>query len=428
MLSKYRQVVIALLFIFATQVSAEVCLNFEEALTLSAQRDPSVLMARAEEDEARAGVKEAGSLYKPQLSAFTRTGTGAVGLIDSGIQNQVGLRLSQRLIDFGDSKYARRTARHNLDSNVFDVQRAQVEAARESGFLYLGMLDALERIEVTNERLEYFTRQLDAVENALSSGGATRIDRADVAAQLADTRASGLELQFQYEQAATRLAIITGSEQSICEESDIEPYLRRLTDDIQDNDSAVLMAHDKNPSIQALEKQADSLHAAYQRERRNRLPVIDAVGIGSVSSSSSFDESDVDGRIGIDFSVPIATGGQLVARRDRASAREAVARAEVLNAKREMEEEISVVYRRIGSLIQQLESRKIVEEQNWEQFSAAEIEYSAGTRTLPDLVELRMDYEEASISRIQTQFDLQRQRLQLLVLTASLPIQLDDDV
>jgi len=348
-------------------------------------------------------------------------------LIDSGIQNQVGLRLSQRLIDFGDSKYARRTARHNLDSNVFDVQRAQVEAARESGFLYLGMLDALERIEVTDERLEYFTRQLDAVENALSSGGATRIDRADVAAQLADTRASGLELQFQYEQAETRLAIITGSEQSICEESDVEPYLRRLTDDIQDNDSAVLMAHDKNPSIQALEKQADSLHAAYQRERRNRLPVIDAVGIGSVSSSSSFDESDVDGRIGIDFSVPIATGGQLVARRDRASAREAVARAEVLNAKREMEEEISVVYRRIGSLIQQLESRKIVEEQNWEQFSAAEIEYSAGTRTLPDLVELRMDYEEASISRIQTQFDLQRQRLQLLVLTASLPIQLDDD-
>jgi len=66
----------------------------------------------------------------------------------------------------------------------------------------------------------------------------------------------------------------------------------------------------------------------------------------------------------------------------------------------------------------QLLSRQDVEEQTRLQFEAAEIEQKAGAKTLRDLVEIRLEYEQAGFQRIRTKYDLMRQQLQLLTLTA----------
>lgn len=404
------------------QAAGNECLNFEDALLLTSQRDPSVLSALAQQDEAEAGVKEAGSLNKPKLSAFGRTGAGDVGVVDSNIQNQVGARLSQRVIDFGDAKFARIAARYNLGASTHELRQAKITAAQESGFLYLSIMEVLERMRITQKRHDYFNWQLKAVEKALRTGGATRFDLADVAAQLADTQAFMLEQQFLLEQATTRLEINTGIASGICTSNNIDDYLISQTSDIDNADSAIALAIGQNSALQASLRRADSLKAASQRERRNGLPVLDVVGISSYTSEESSSDFDLQNRVGFDISVPLFSGGELSARRKRAAAREAAARSEALLAERQLEEDVSIVYRRIDSLTKQLKSRLVVEEQNAEQFKAAEIEYEAGTRTLPDLVDVRLDYEQASLDRIRIKSELLRQRLQLMVLTSRLPI------
>jgi len=161
--------------------------------------------------QAEAELTEARSLFQPQVSAFGRSGVGDVGVVDSAIQNQLGLRVSQRLFDFGDAKYARQIASFNIDASESDIRQTQIQAVQQSGLFFLSLMEAREQLEITKQRRDYFQRQLSAVNELLQRGGSTRSERANVAAELAETEAFVLELEFLQEQAATRLFIATGT-------------------------------------------------------------------------------------------------------------------------------------------------------------------------------------------------------------------------
>ena len=47
-------------------------------------------------------------------------------------------------------------------------------------------------------------------------------------------------------------------------------------------------------------------------------------------------------------------------------------------------------------------------------FDSAQIEKDVGVRTLQDLIEVRLEYEQAGLTRIQAEFEIERQTLVLL--------------
>ncbi len=105
------------------------CLSFETALLLAAERAPEVAGAAARQDEAAADYREAESLRLPQVSTFGRTASGDSGLTGSQIENQVGVRLSQRLYDFGDSHYAMAAASRSIDQRAHELRTQQIDAS-----------------------------------------------------------------------------------------------------------------------------------------------------------------------------------------------------------------------------------------------------------------------------------------------------------
>lgn len=405
-----------------SNTSLQTCLSFDDVLKLSAQRDPSVLIARAQEEEADANIKDARSLFRPQVSAFGRSGFGDTGVIDSSISNQVGIRASQRVFDFGDSKYARQAASFGYEASLEDTRQAQASAALRTGLFYLELVEAEQQIELTKRRRDYFARQLESIDNLLANGGATRTERASVASQLADAEAFVFEIQFRKEQALTQVQIDTGSKAQFCSNAPTEQILERKFNGLQNPESAAQYALANNPSIKALEKQAEQLEAVRKREKRSRLPVIDVVATGSYSSIGGFNQFEFRDRIGVDVSVPLYSGNAIGARNQRASARSSIARGRVIDAERQIRKDVSITYRRILSLQSQLKSREDVEEQTRLQFEAAEIEQKIGTKTLRDLVEIRLEFEQAGLETIRTRYDLMRQQLQLLVITSSLKL------
>ena len=378
--------------------STQNCLRFDDVLRLSSERDPSVIIAQAQETEADAEIKEAKSLFRPQISAFGRSGFGDTGVVDSSVSNQVGLRASQRIFDFGDSKYAKQAARAGYEARVEDTRQARILAAQRTGLSYLSFVEAQEQIDVTKRRQEYFSRQLSAVDNLLSRGAATRTERASVASQLADANAFILELKFRQEEALTQIQIDTGSLSKLCDTGNLISAMNKKVAILQGVETATKIALDINPEVQSLQKQAESLEAIRQREKRSRLPTIDIVATGSYASTGGFDQFDFRDRIGVDVSVPLYSGNAIRARNQRASARNAIARGRVLDLERQLRKNISIGYRRILSLESQLVSRRDVEEQTRLQFEAAEIEQNAGTKTLRDLVEIRLEYEQAGFN------------------------------
>lgn len=402
--------------------STQRCLRFDDVLKLSARRDPNVIIAKAQETEADAEIKDAKSLFRPRISAFGRSGFGDTGVVDSSISNQIGVRASQRVFDFGDSKYARQAANFSFEASQEDTRQAQLQAAEQTGLFYLALVEAEEQIELTRRRRDYFAQQLTSVDNLLGRGAATRTERASVASQLADADAFVLELKFRKEEATTQVQIDTGTNAPLCNTQSTQQALQNRMANLQNPETASQIALRKNPAIQALSNRAKSLEAERKREKRSRLPVIDLVATGSYSSIGGFDQFEFRDRIGVDISVPLYSGNAIGARNQRASARHAIARGQVLDAERQLRKDVSIGYRRILSLQSQLISRIDVEEQTLLQFEAAEIEQKAGTKTLRDLVEIRLEYEQAGFERIRTKYDLMRQQLQLLALIANIGV------
>jgi len=397
--------------------STQGCLSFDDALILAAQRDPNVLISQAQQSEADADIKDAKSLFRPQISAFGRSGFGDTGVVDSSISNQIGLRASQRVFDFGDSKYARQAAISGFEASIEETRQAKLDAAQRTGFSYLELVEAQEQIDLTHRRRDYFQQQLDAVDNLLSRGAATRTERASVASQLADSEAFVLELIFRKEQALTRISIDTGSDAPLCQTRSVETVLKQRIARFKNSEDATNLALKRNPNISALAKRTESLEAIRKREKRSRLPVIDLVATGSYSSIGGFDQFSFRDRIGVDVSVPLYSGNAVGARNQRASARKVIAQNRLLDAERQLRKNISIGFRRIVSLESQLRSRQEVEEQTRLQFEAAEIEQKAGTKTLRDLMDIRLEYEQAGFEKIRTKYDLLRQQLELLTIT-----------
>lgn len=399
------------------------CLRFEEAIALSAERAPAVAAAEAERAEAAADLKDARSLYRPKLTAFGRTGLGDVGADNSVVQNQLGLRASQRLYDFGDARFARAAARLEEQSRSFGVAQSRLEAAADTGLTILDRLEAHQKLQATADRRKFFARLSTSVEGLLARGAATRADLADVGARLAEADALVLELQFFIDRADTAIALDTGREDPACAGELANAFLALHAAAIVSPDDASALALAASPALKTLELRAKSAEQARRRESRSRLPTIEAVAIGAYASGQDDGEFDLQNRVGIDLSLPLYSGAALSARNDRAGARAALANAEAARVRREIEESARIGFQRLSSLQSQLISRRAAEIRKRDALDAAETEHKVGLRTLPELIDSRVEFEEASLARIETEFELLRQRIDLLVLTNLLPIE-----
>ena len=402
--------------IAATDPAPGLCLPIADAMQAAASASPDVAVAQAQIAGAKADLQLARSLSRPQVSSFARTQAGDGGLTGNAIDNQVGLRASQRLWDFGDARYAREAATSRVGAAEQTQLSVEADAARRVALSYISALEAYERRGVTSERENYFRRQLAALETALEIGGATRSEVAEVAARLAEAEAERFEIEFLIEQSTLQVATDVNRSVNLC--YDRSPVLPGTADGFSDMETDLALI--TNPNIEAARKNLGSLKADQERAKRERLPVVDVVAIGSYDYLEKFNTFEFRDRVGIDVSVPIFSGSALNARSQAADAEVARARADLIRQRRQLREDILITRRRALSLYAQSVRRASVEDRKLEQFEAAEIEFDAGVKTLPDLVEDRLDYEQARIALIQVKYALLTERLNLLALTGQL--------
>jgi outer membrane protein len=361
--------------------SSEHCLGFDEGLQLAAERAPEVDGARDRHSEAEADLEEARSLRMPQLSTFGRSGVGDSGLTSSQIDNQVGVRLSQRVYDFGDSRLAREAAQAGVAQREYDILDQEIRASVTLAEAYLTKLEAQAMRGIISERRDYFTRQKMSVDALLAQGGATRAEAAQIAAQLSEAEADDLELRFTGVQASTRITEYTGLSMAPCALDAaglaMDGHLRGL----QTIDDVVDSALHANPQIGARRSAINSLEARRSRERNARLPVIDVVGIASYSYDDLSENWDYRDRVGVDVSVPLLTGNSLGARRDRVAAQLSQEENGLRSLQRRLREEAEITFRRTLSLEAQLIRREAVEDSQKTYFDAisGEFEFGHGT-------------------------------------------------
>jgi outer membrane protein len=412
----------------SAQSDANQCLAFGESLQIAAERAPEVDGARALQAQAQADLREAESLRWPQLSSFARSGMGDSGLTGSQIDNQVGLQISQRVLDFGDARLARYAALASVYQYSLDIRDQQMQASSTVAEAYLSKLEAQEMIAVISERRVYFARQQTAVDSLLARGGATRAESAQVAAQLAESEADLLELVFQVESASTRIFEFTGRPADLCDVESTDQVMETYLTGLNTIDLVVDAALSQHPQIGARRYAINSLEARAHRERLSRLPVVEIVGIASYTYDDFREDWDFRDRVGVDVSIPLLSGNSIGARRDRVNAQLSYEQSNLRALQRAVREDAEVTFRRTMSLRSQMLRREAVAQSQRDYFDAISGEFEFGLGTLPDLIRARLDYERAMLDVISARYALLRQKLGLMQLTAQMPMPDDREV
>ena len=389
------------------------CLPIGTVIDLSKQNSPDAGIARAQIGEAEADITAAKKLFAPQFSVFGRSGVGDTGITDSGVSNQIGFRASQRIFDFGDSKFAKKAAQAGLEAQQFQAQSTMNIAVLSTLRSIIDHQQSLAQSELTAQRRNFFLEQKVLTKALLSEGGATLTELANVSSRLAEAESFYQELQFAQSRSQTQIRSDILSSQEFCNVTlkleDLFPVVQNL----QAPGYAKQVAREQSPFLLGLSKQIENLDAAYERQKRSRLPVISVVGTGSYASFDRFDNFQFRDRVGVDISVPL-TGGTIKSEKQRASARSNIARAEYARALRAAEENIEITVYRVKSLKEQLIHLRETEKQMKLRFDSAQIEKDVGVRTLQDLIEVRLEYEQAGLNRIDAEFEIERQLLVLL--------------
>ena len=396
-----------------TDRTAEQCLPIGTIIDLSKQNSPEVNIAQAQIGEAESDITAAKKLFEPQLSVFGRSGVGSTGITDSGVSNQIGVRASQRVFDFGDSKFARKAAQAGLEAQQFQAQSTTNIAVLSTLRSILDHQQSLAQSELTAQRRNFFREQKTLTEALLSEGGATITELANVSSRLAEAESFYQELQFVQSRSQTQIKSDILSAREICNAAlDLEE-LFPVVEKLQAPGYAKQVAREQSPFLLELSKRIENLEASFERQRRSRLPVISIVGTGSYASFDRFDDFQFRDRLGVDISVPLS-GGTIRSEQQRASARSSIAKAEYARALRAAEENIDITLHRIKSLKEQLVHLRETEKQMKLRFDSAQIEKDAGVRTLQDLIEVRLEYEQAGLTRIGAEFEVERQLIVLL--------------
>jgi len=229
------------------------------------------------------------------------------------------------------------------------------------------------------------------------------------------------ELEFEQQQALTRLQIATRSEGGPCSEerTALEKYVDILSDG-QTTHDFLRQALNTNGEFRALSSLAKKLNLDAERQKRSRLPVLEVVGITSLTTTREFDQFEVRERIGFDASLPLLTGSSFSARTDRAAAEARRAGFQADEDRKNLEEQVLSIHKRTLLLSAQLGRRQSVIEFRNVEFDAAKIGYENNIRTLPELVDIRLQLEDARLAEIRTRYTYYRQALTLKSLTGAL--------
>ncbi len=409
---------LAVLSGFATgSGQAQTCLEMADALRLAATQDPRVAAARARIDLAEAEFQEALALRRPSISAFARSSAGDTGLTSNQIENQVGVRVSQRLLDFGDARLARRAARDTVRSQEHALQSDQITAAADAGLAVLAHGQIGESQALIEERIAYFQDLSDRLETLLQSGAATRDAVAAVRARLAAARAELAQNELIRIRASIDLATLTGAMTEPCGGIDETTVLALSRFDVE--------MEATSPELRQLRSQIRAAEADAERERRARLPAIDLVAIGSYAYDDIRDEWAPRDRVGVDVSIPLYEGDRLRARSQRASAALALTESELTAAERRLRFELQASTGQIRALRDLRDRREAAAERKAEELAAIELAFEGGQRTLFELLETRVALSEARAELIAVRYELYAEYLRLGELTGALDIPVD---
>ena len=326
----------AFLTVLAVQDTSR--LTLADAVHRALGQYPTVAVARAQADHARADVGESRSAQLPHLNldfTATRWSLPAVAFPLHGIPQAPGqtppggplvfdeqtyqgnLFLNWTFFDFGARRGRTRSSRllsHAADAALTDAEQ---QLAARTATQYLNVLTQRQVLAAQDQRIEALTRESDRARRLLAEGKAPRLQVLRADAELARARAERSVVAGGLDVAEHDVAQLVGVPfEQVHAATLADVHLRDTV--VTARAELVAAAQDASPELQAAQQRSQAADAARGAARATRFPEL-RLAAGYVPRAST-NEVRTEWQVGLGVAWPLFTAGQRSSQIDRADA------------------------------------------------------------------------------------------------------------
>lgn len=380
----------------STVANAEDLLQVFEIATAN---DPTVLKAKAQADAQSYQADTAMAALLPQIGltmGYTKSDSTSFESVDEKVESDSdqftrGLSLSQTLFDLG--------AWNSLD--IADKQalqaNAQYDSAKQNLIVrvaegYFNVLSAIDNLEFIKTEKRAIERQLEQTKQRYAVGLTAITDVHEAQAQFDNSVAQEIIANNSVETAREQLREITGKYHAKLDFLNTETF--STTKPARDSSDFLNIAKDKNISLQVAKVTVDIAQDQIKLARAGHYPKLTL----SASYGDSLTDADRNGTsltrqpradstsVGLNFSLPLYSGGATVAATDQARAFYVAASQDYEANYRAITRTVITSYNQVVSDIATYKALEQAVVSAQSALKATEAGFEVGTRTIVDVL------------------------------------------
>ena len=370
-----------------------------QVFEIATANDPTVLKAKAQADAQSYQADTAMAALLPQIGltmGYTKSDSTSFESVDEKVESDSdqftrGLSLSQTLFDLG--------AWNSLD--IADKQalqaNAQYDSAKQNLIVrvaegYFNVLSAIDNLEFIKTEKRAIERQLEQTKQRYAVGLTAITDVHEAQAQFDNSVAQEIIANNSVETAREQLREITGKYHAKLDFLNTETF--STTKPARDSSDFLNIAKDKNISLQVAKVTVDIAQDQIKLARAGHYPKLTL----SASYGDSLTDADRNGTsltrqpranstsVGLNFSLPLYSGGATVAATDQARAFYVAASQDYEANYRAITRTVITSYNQVVSDIATYKALEQAVVSAQSALKATEAGFEVGTRTIVDVL------------------------------------------
>lgn len=298
----------------------------------------------------------------------------------------------------------------------FEVRRTELLERVTTAFLQRMLAEDM--FNALHVQLQAAVEQRNLMRKRMERGEGTKTEVAEARASVSTIMAQWADARDQVTNTRANLAAMTGEKLLPGAEAAV-----RLADDFKppalepaEVQQWVAMALESSPALRTKRQVAQMAMANVRRVDAGHLPRLDLVANVANSrneTTSSLNQTVNQRSLGLQLSIPIYSGGQVVALAKQAIAEQSRAEAEVLNEQRTIELDVSRLFQVVQNGTAKLDAYVDALEASHIAVDGVRMGQSSGLRTNADVLEALRKAAQAQRDLAQARYDHVLQRIRL---------------
>ncbi len=400
----YRSLMLGCFLLLASATPLQAQTGVDEAVVRALETNPDVQVRWHDFRSAGYATDAARGGFRPQVGVSAAYGRQRDNFITGNPMNtgfaEIGLtqllwdggRTSANVAEFGSAELVR----------YFELLGTAEDTAREAMRAYLDVLRFRELVRLAEENLQTHQEVYDQIAESARAGVARTADLEQINGRLALAEANLINEESNLHDVTARyLRVIGDLPAGQLAEVELDPD---LPDNIQD---VLMQAYQHSPRYHAALRNISAAESATRGQQAERMPRLNLTANYGVQTRDEFGfrQSHTDGRIGLELTYDLYTGGRNTANIRRAVALESSAMSLRDRACVDIRQDVQIAFNDLQQISRRLPVLNQHRLSSDRVRTAYRQQFEIGQRTLLDVLDSENEFFEASRAWTNSNFD-----------------------